>query len=533
MLESGTFNGDIVLDASAKAAMASTPDKAKVQKTTEGVTVGIPADYKWKEDEGAATSTLVPKDYVAQIGSVKYETLEAAFAAAADGDTITLLKSSSGNGIIAPQGKFGTNGLTVDFGGFTYTVDGTTVGSTGTETQAFQLLKENKITFKDGAITSSNAKMLIQNYSDLTLDGMELSLTNAGYAYAYTLSNNNGNVEIKDTKIHKNTGGGFAFDVCRYSSYTSVNVTVKGNSEIDGDIEVYASGSDAKDGFSLMLESGTFSGKIVLDATAAAAMEATPEKAKIIKENTVAIVIPEGYKWVKYDETHMILSSIYVAKNIDTEKKYTTLNGALAVAQSGQTVVPLTDIKDEAYILVGSGVTLDLNGYDVTDATLLYVTGTLVDSGETRGKFSSMAYYLGQSANSEFPIYDSATGTYSLFDLSVDTWNQEKYLYALGLDDDIDEASSLIYAASDDGRVAAVVRMKWEVGDSSVVKDIAFNSSYLNKYMMNARRKVILVTFTGLDSIESTITATPMFVVYDSNNAIMMTLPGTTWTVKE
>ena len=32
----------------------------------------------------------------------------------------------------------------------TYTVDGATVGSTGTQTQAFQLLKDNKITFTNG-----------------------------------------------------------------------------------------------------------------------------------------------------------------------------------------------------------------------------------------------------------------------------------------------------------------------------------------------------------------------------------------------
>ena len=190
-----------------------------------------------------------------------------------------------------------------------------------------------------------------------------------------------------------------------------------------------------------------------------------------------------------------------------------------------------------AYILVGSGVTLDLNGYDVTDATLLYVTGTIVDHGETRGKFSSTAYYLGQSENSEFPIYDSATGTYSLYNLGVDTWDPitwDKYAYALKRWEDTYDASDLIYNAADDGRVAAIVRMKWD-GDvnSSVVKDIAFNSRYLNAYMKDAWNLSIYVNFTGLDSIQSTITATPMFVVYDSNNAIMMTLPGSTWTVKQ
>ena len=85
---------------------------------------------------------------VAEINGTGYETLEAAFAAAEDGDTITLLADCAGNGIKAPQGKFGTNGLTVDFGYFTYNIDGATVGSTGTETNGFHLLKDNKITFK-------------------------------------------------------------------------------------------------------------------------------------------------------------------------------------------------------------------------------------------------------------------------------------------------------------------------------------------------------------------------------------------------
>ena len=90
---------------------------------------------------------------VAKIGTENYSTLEAAFAAAQDGETITFLSDCSGNGIVVPQGKF-TTGLTVDFDGFTYTVDGATVGSTGTETQAFQLLKDNTITFQNGTIYS-------------------------------------------------------------------------------------------------------------------------------------------------------------------------------------------------------------------------------------------------------------------------------------------------------------------------------------------------------------------------------------------
>ena len=49
----------------------------------------IPAGFKWVSSEGM--STLTPCDYVAQVGETKYETLADAFAAAADGNTITLL----------------------------------------------------------------------------------------------------------------------------------------------------------------------------------------------------------------------------------------------------------------------------------------------------------------------------------------------------------------------------------------------------------------------------------------------------------
>ena len=43
---------------------------------------------------------------VAQIGDVKYDTLQAAVDAANDGDTITLLKSVNGNGVSVPANKF-------------------------------------------------------------------------------------------------------------------------------------------------------------------------------------------------------------------------------------------------------------------------------------------------------------------------------------------------------------------------------------------------------------------------------------------
>ena len=69
------------------------------------------------------------------------------------------------------------------------------------------MLKDNNITFKAGTIYSEKAKILVQNYSNLTLEGMTLTLNNPDYAYAYTLSNNNGNVVIDGTTINANEAG--------------------------------------------------------------------------------------------------------------------------------------------------------------------------------------------------------------------------------------------------------------------------------------------------------------------------------------
>lgn len=62
-----------------------------------------------------------------------------------------------------------------------------TVGSTGTETNAFQLLMGSNLTFRDGVITTESAsgKILIQNYSNLKLEDVTLK---GGPSTEYTLS---------------------------------------------------------------------------------------------------------------------------------------------------------------------------------------------------------------------------------------------------------------------------------------------------------------------------------------------------------
>ena len=331
---------------------------------------------------------------VAKIGSTEYETFEAAFAAAEDGDVITLLADCAGNGIKAPQSKFFYEGLTVDFNGFTYTVDGATVGSTGTETNGFQLLKDNKITFKNGTIYSEKAKILVQNYSNLTLKNMTLTLNNTSYAGAYTLSDNNGNVVIDGSTINANpTEGSFAFDVCRYSSYPSVFVEVKGDSKINGNVEISASGSDAKDGFGLTLTAGSLLGDVVLDASAAAAMEHDAAKAFVMKADDFNANAPEGFKW----ENGLLVDEEFSGEKVTLSKKAAEYTGQdytqeVSVVRVGSTVAdytiewvksPLKNAGVYKGIVMWSGQPAGIASFEITPADLsLVATGMTKVYGE-------------------------------------------------------------------------------------------------------------------------------------------------------
>lgn len=208
---------------------------------------------------------------VAQIGSKAYATLADAVAAAKNGDIITLLSDCSGDGIVVKDDTF-PNGLTIDFAGHSYTVGGKLVGSTGTASNGFQLLKGNTIVMRNGFIYgdasvagddttqwSGAPAIMIHNYSNLTLDGMTVK---GGKQTCYTLSNNNGDTVIKDSTIiagqNTQVGGPFAFDVCRYASYPSVSITVEGNSVIDGCVDVSGTIGEGQSR-QLTITGGTFS----------------------------------------------------------------------------------------------------------------------------------------------------------------------------------------------------------------------------------------------------------------------------------
>ncbi|MCQ2423151.1 MAG: hypothetical protein MJ064_09255, partial [Lachnospiraceae bacterium] len=185
--------------------------------------------------DGNGMYIIAPIPYVASINGVRYEFLSDAVAAVpADGTetTIVLLRDAVGNGITTNAGQ----NIVIDFNGFTYNVD-KTVGSAGTETNGFQLLKDSKVTLKNGTLTSNTAKILIQNYSELTVLDMNLDGTKSS-ACNYVVSNNNGSLDVLgDTSITASPGK-VAFDVCVTSNYPDgVVVTIDTTGTVTGAIE--------------------------------------------------------------------------------------------------------------------------------------------------------------------------------------------------------------------------------------------------------------------------------------------------------
>ena len=215
---------------------------------------------------------------VATSNNVYYLTLPVAIDKAADGATITLLNSVEGAGAVINKS------VTIDFGGYTYTFN-KTVGSAGTTTLGFQILKDNNVTLKNGVLKSTDVvegkevKMLIQNYANLTLEDIDL-IDNTDHIL-YVLSNNSGATAINGaTNI---TTDAVAFDVYDYTSggYAVPTVTINTTGKIAGKIEVSESIQD-----NLIINSGTYT----MDVTEWCAEGLTAEPAEVDGELIYTIV---------------------------------------------------------------------------------------------------------------------------------------------------------------------------------------------------------------------------------------------------
>ena len=347
-------------------------------------------------DETAVTDAGM----TAVIGNVAYKTLaEAVAAVPADGVQVTITLIGGENNVITGNGvKFndGQN-IEIDFNGKTYNVD-KTVGSAGTETNGFQLLKGSVVTLKNGAMTSDTARILLQNYCNLTLDDMKLDLSDKEQI-KYVISNNCGETVITgDTQIIAPEGG-VAFDVyygLRPDYYDGVSVTfgedftgmVKGTVEYGAQVAT----ENWQDKSKLTIENGNFD--ITFKVNTGDATEAN------ITANggNFGIVLPEEYigagnsLYTDGNGGYAVAPANTAPENMEKVavlmdgEGYATIAEAIEAARGGDDI-SLTlydDLVENVVIPAGKTVVLNLNGKTITaekDNTIENI-GNLTINGE-------------------------------------------------------------------------------------------------------------------------------------------------------
>ncbi len=319
-------------------------------------------------------ATVFAEDAVAKTDDgTTYATLEEAVRDVKEGGTVTLLKSATGAGIGTfrnpKAGQIAAKSFTIDFGGFTYTVTDPAVGSTGTETQGFHLEWSGKgdanhnVTLKNGTIEAAkgkkNVKMLVQNYCNLTLENMVLDGANLAENQAYTMSNNCGNVVIKDTTIIAKENG-VAFDVYGgFGNYSDVGVTITGKSVINGTVEV-ARDSGTQNKNTLKVENGTVNGNLKVaknDKTTVSVIAGT-------FASDVSDYVASASSFKQVNGQWVVKKNPGAAKIGDTE--YETLAEAIAAAKAGDTVVLQKDVTIGGYQEIHKAITVDLGGNKLT-----------------------------------------------------------------------------------------------------------------------------------------------------------------------
>ena len=282
----------------------------------------------------------------AKIGDKEYATLAEAVAAVPDNTptTITLLRNvTDGAGIIVEPNK----NITFDFDGFAYYFV-STVGSSGTETNCFQLQKGSNITMRDGTIIAncSSAKIVFQNYSNLILENMQVDATVGNNNLQYVVSCNCGTTKITGNTNIKARSGWYALDVYYWPSNgygDGVSVTIDENmtGTVTGMISYGADKTadgqaNYADKAKLNIENGIFDGRFT-----------TYDLNENVKP--ASINVSGGSFSNPVDPKYLNESLKYQVKNGNTYTYYDTFENALKAAEYGAKITGIAEGLDTPY----------------------------------------------------------------------------------------------------------------------------------------------------------------------------------------
>lgn len=356
--------------------------------------------------------TVTDNAGVALMNGVVYDSLaDAVDAAPTDGTQVTItLIDTDGDGIVTGLGVKVVEGknIVIDFDGLTYDVTNP-VGSPGTETNGFQLLKGSTVRMMNGTLVSDAALILIQNYCDLTIDDMTLDMSDCGQVQ-YVISNNSGNTVITGDTTIVAAPNQVAFDIYYWpgNGYTDgVSVTFDKNfiGTVTGTVQ-YGTDStgEAEDNWqtnkaNLAIENGTFD--ITFDVYSGDESDAgiTVSGGEFSKEFDSAYVAEGSVLYTTDGDSFtvgtddeaidagiaIIIDGIGYAEvpegvvaTVGAEGEvpagYESLQDAIDAAADGETVKLLKNITVDGRVNIDKSLTLDMQGYKISGG-MLYIKG--------------------------------------------------------------------------------------------------------------------------------------------------------------
>lgn len=359
-----------------KALLASLAAFLCVMLTVFGLSMSVSLSEKAK----AADETSA----VAQVGTITYGTLNGAIGAAAEGNTVTLLKDTTEDVVVDKNitldlgGKTltGTNSgkatLSIQNGATTTVKNGSIVGSTSYYTIEITKGSNATATFESLTATAGNTdSSMIDNWGTLTItsgtytgglnvvkseEGSTLVINGGKFTLNYSTSGYTGVIlTYGDTTI---TGGEFIQSLETHGRWNHPQVVATGV------VEGYTA--------TTKVTGGSFTNKSSSEGIFRGIGKGTSDNFEV-SGGTFNKSISEGFcadgfiPTKQADGTYGVKEGKYVAKI--GSKNYETLADAIRLATNGKTVTLLDNIDGNFEIASAKKITLDLNGFTLNGGT--------------------------------------------------------------------------------------------------------------------------------------------------------------------
>ncbi len=293
----------------------------------------------------AQEQEVTVKNYVAKIGSVKYETIDAAVAAAQNGDTITLIADVTyGTDRVVPVWEM--KAFDIDLNGKTFTTN-----SNQSITASNNGYKASAICYGDYENTSPARNIRVYNGTIHTAYGAGLYFDGAVTATLDNLTvaqNYPANVQTTDEYSAAIRVTTFAHVVINSGTYSGKNAITISNS--GGYVDIYG---------------GDFRGNLFLSTS-------NEEKILTIYGGTFdhdpTAYVADGYIATYASDLYTVVPESGVVAKIDT-KGYMTLDAAIAAANADDTIILLDNVSSVNGFAIDKSMSIDLNGKTVTVET--------------------------------------------------------------------------------------------------------------------------------------------------------------------